>query len=76
MTCDVTHPAIATKLIAAAMAETLKTLNFVIWHVLMFQRASEQLARGKAVNDLPVLAGVRGKDLGAEVITGRRHPGS
>jgi len=36
MTCDVTHPAIATKLIAAAMAETLKTLNFVIWHVLMF----------------------------------------
>src|SRR6267154_1696707 len=57
MTCDVTHPAIAIKLIAAATTEALATLIIGISHVLIYEGPSEQLARGKGVNDLPVLAG-------------------
>jgi hypothetical protein len=36
MTCDVTHPAIAAKVIAATTAETLKAWIFGISHFLMF----------------------------------------
>src|SRR5882724_2769612 len=36
MTCDVTHPAIAIKVIAAATTEALATLIIGISHVLMF----------------------------------------
>jgi len=66
MTCDVTHPAIATKLIAARNGGNPKNAEFRHMALcLMFHSASEQLACGKAVNDLPVLAGVRGKDASA-----------
>jgi hypothetical protein len=73
MTCDVTHPAIAINVIAAATAEALETLIIGISHVLIYESPSEQLARGKGVNDLPVLAGGTAEGRKGE-FAGDRHP--